>query len=333
MVGDADERAVVLAQEELNRAMSASDQAPAADVCVVTWNTAELTATSLRRLLDSDQGCVMRLLVRDNGSSDGTVGALRARVPEAEVDAGAENLGFAGGVNTLLRRSKAPWIFLLNSDAWPDPGAIGLLIEAAGRHPRAAAVAARLERPDGTLEHSTLPFPSVRLAATMAFGRKRLSPARADELMLEDAWAHDRPRRVDWAVGAALLLRRAAVDDVGPLDERFFMYAEDLEWCWRAAGKGWEIWFEPAAVVRHIGNASGEKRFGDRRTRAYMDNTYAFYARAHGTAAAIAYRALNLAGIGMRYLSARRARDRGLAAYWRMNFKANLPPRARDKQR
>jgi N-acetylglucosaminyl-diphospho-decaprenol L-rhamnosyltransferase len=304
---------------------------PPVDVCVVTWNTAELTARSLRRLLDSDQGCALRLLVRDNGSSDGTVDMLRAKVPEAEIDAGTENLGFAAGVNTLIRRSAAPLVLLLNSDAWPEPGAIGKLVDAAKAHPRAAAVAARLERPDGTLEHSTLPFPSLRVAAVMAFGRERISAHRADELFLEDAWAHDRPRRVDWAVGAALLLRREAIERVGLLDERFFMYVEDLEWCWRATRKGWEIWFEPSAIVRHVGNASGEKRFGDRRTKAYMTNTYAFYARAHGTPAAIAYRALNLAGTGLRYVAARRANDEQLARYWRTQFSANLPRRdARD---
>src|SRR6266702_2887491 len=121
------------------------------DVCVVTWNTAELTAEALRRLMDSDQGCSLRLLVRDNGSSDATPELLKERVPEAEVDAGSENLGFAAGVNTLLGRSSAPWILLLNSDAWPEPGAIGRLVDAARAHPRAAAVAPRLERPGGTL--------------------------------------------------------------------------------------------------------------------------------------------------------------------------------------
>src|SRR5438874_10878189 len=110
------------------------------DVFVVTWNTAELTVEALRRLLDSDQGCSLRLLVRDNGSSDGTPELLKERVPEAEVDAGSENLGFAAGVNTLLGRSSAPWILLLNSDAWPEPGAIGRLVDARRARPRPAAV-------------------------------------------------------------------------------------------------------------------------------------------------------------------------------------------------
>jgi GT2 family glycosyltransferase len=274
--------------------------------------------------MDSDQGAALRLLVRDNRSTDGTPELLKERVPEADVDAGSENLGFAAGVNTLLARSTAPWILLLNSDAWPEPGAIGRLVEAAHAHPRAAAVAPRLERPDGTLEHSTHPFPSVRLAATMAFARKRLSRERAGELMLEGDWAHDRPRRVDWAVGAALLLRREAVTAIGGLDERFFMYVEDLEWCWRGSKRGWEIWFEPSAVVRHVGNASGAQRYGAERTKTYTTNAYAFYEREHGRLATIAYRGLNLAGSGLQYLKARRSHDQDLAQYWRAQIAANL---------
>jgi N-acetylglucosaminyl-diphospho-decaprenol L-rhamnosyltransferase len=305
-------------------ASDSSSDRPFVDVGVVSWNTAELTAEALRRLLDTNQGCTVRLLVRDNASIDGTPHLLKDRVPEAEVDAGSENLGFAGGVNTLLARSTAPWLLLLNSDAWPEPGAIGKLVKAAQAQPRAAAVAPRLERPDGSLEHSTFPFPSLRIATIMAFRRRRISHQRADELMLEDDWRHDRPRRVDWAVGAALLLRREALLAIGGFDESFFMYVEDLEWCWRAARQGWEIWFEPSSVVRHVGNASGAQRYGERRTRIYMANTYRFYRREHGAVAALAYRGLNLAGSSIRYIAARRARDNDLARYWRIQISANV---------
>jgi len=151
-----------------------------------------------------------------------------------------------------------------------------------------------------------------------------LAHERADELMLEDDWTHERARAVDWAVGAALLLRREAIDAIGGLDERFFMYVEDLEWCWRATKRGWEIWFEPRALVRHVGNASGAQRYGARRTKTYSANAYAFFEREHGRLASIAYRGLNLAGSGLQYLKARRARDRDLAGYWRGQIAANL---------
>jgi N-acetylglucosaminyl-diphospho-decaprenol L-rhamnosyltransferase len=299
---------------------------PRVDVCVVTWNTAELTATALRRLLDGDQGCEIRLLVRDNGSSDGTVETLSRVVPEAEIDAGTENLGFAAGVNRLLARSDAPSLFLLNSDAWPEPGAIGRLVETARRHPEAAAIAPRIERPDGTLEHSTYPFPSLRVASVMTFRRRGMPAEAADELLLEGAWAHDRPRSVEWAVGAALLIPREAIADVGGFDERFFLYVEDLEWCWRAQKRGWDIRFDPSAVVRHVGNASGSQNYGARRTAAYHLNTYRFFRREHGLLASLAYRALNFAGCTGEYLRAKRAGDVDTAAYWRPHIRAHLTP-------
>src|SRR4051794_10723196 len=170
------------------------------DVGVVTWNTRDLTVQALRRLLDTEQGADVRLLVHDNASSDGTVEALQREVPEADVVAWPENLGFAAAVNKLLERSTAPWFLTLNSDAWPTEGAIGALVTAAERHPRAAALAPRLERPDGALEHSTHPFPSLRVAALTATGAHRHVARRwGHERALNGVWQHDLERPVDWA--------------------------------------------------------------------------------------------------------------------------------------
>lgn len=299
------------------------------DVGVVTWNTADLTATALRRLLDSDQGCDVRLLVRDNASTDGTAERIAREIPEAELEVGDENLGFATGMNRLIARSDAQWFFALNPDAWPKPGAIGRLIATAKAHPEAAAIVPRLVRPDGTLEHSTHPFPSLKVAAVSGRNPAHVPDETADRLMLDGRWTHDRPREVDWAVGAAWLIPRVALDDVGPLTERFFMYVEDIEWCWRARRRGWTIRFEPSAVVVHVGNASGAQRYGEGRTRAYMANTYRFYATEHGTAGALAYRALNIVGSVKGYLRARRSGTPGDVAYWRRELAAHLPARRR----
>lgn len=143
--------------------------------------------------------------------------------------------------------------------------------------------------------------------------------------MLEGFWMHDRPRPVDWAIGAALLIRREALDDAGFFDERFFMYVEDLEWCWRASRRGWEIHFEPAALVRHVGNASGARDEATR-TRANLSNVYRFYRREHGRFSSFAYRGLNLVGASMRYLAAVRRRDDPDARFWRANIRAHLTP-------
>lgn len=301
------------------------------DVGVVTWNTAELTSRALRHLLESDQGCDLRVLVQDNDSSDGTAETLRREVPEAEVEVSSANWGFARAVNRLLERSTAPWFLALNSDAWPEEGAVGRLVAAAREFPGAAAVAPLLLRPDGTQEHSTHPFPSLRVAALDAVDGRRWMPTPVlEELLLEGAWNQDRPREVDWAVGAALLIRRSALEEIGGFDERFFMYVEDLEWCWRAHQRGWSIRFEPAAVVRHVGNASGRVRFGERRLAAEAANLETFLRGARGPAFFHAYRAVKTVGLARRFLAARRARteDQG---YWRHLLRLELglePPLA-----
>jgi GT2 family glycosyltransferase len=277
---------------------SGAAETPVVDVAIVTWNTRETTLKAIESLLAAAPAG-MRVLIRDNASSDGTAEAISAAYPQVELDAGDRNLGFAGGVNTILRRSTAPWVLLLNPDAWPDAGAIERLLDCAGRHPRAAAVAPKLLRPDDRLEPSAWPFPSLGVTLASAVRRDR------------NIWPHDAERRVDWAVGAAWLIRREALVAIGLLDESLFMYAEDLEWCWRARDTGWEIWFTPDAVVRHIGNVSGAQRFGERQPAAWIANSVLVYRRRHGRLSAYLWRNANAVSAA---LHARRARRSGDAA-------------------
>ena len=266
---------------------------PRVDVGIVTWNTADLTVEAIRRLLDTDQGCRLRVLVQDNASSDGTPDRIAEVAPEAEVVVNDSNRGFARAMNQLIARSDASWFFALNSDAWPEPGAIARLVETLESHPGAAAAAPLLLRPDGAVEHSTHPFPSLTVALIDAVqGRRWLPRAPLERRLLEGAWFHDRPREVEWAVGAALLLRRRALDEIGGFDERFFMYVEDLEWCWRAHRRGWSVRFDPASRVRHVGNASGRQRSAARRTALEATNMGVYLRTERSRAFRTGYRAL-----------------------------------------
>jgi len=310
----------------VDRQLALSERA-AVDVGVVTWNTRDLTVRALRKLLDADQGVDITLYVRDNASTDGTAGAIAAQVPEATLDAGTTNLGFGAGMNTLIARSSNPWFFCLNSDAWPEPGALAQLVAAAEARPQAAAVAPRLETPDGSLEFSTHPFPSPRVSAAVNLGLHRfLSPRRKKAMLLDGWFRHDEARAVDWAVGAALLMRRSALDVVGGFDERFFMYAEDLEWAWRAHQRGFETWFEPAAIVRHVGNASGQQLYNTARTTAYLRNTHRFYGRTHGPLSSLSFRAIEAVGSAARWLHHRRRGERHEAGAWKEQVKVHLRP-------
>jgi GT2 family glycosyltransferase len=255
---------------------------------------------------------------------------VRDRFPDVGVEEG-DNVGFARGVNALLARSSAPWFVTLNSDAWPEPGALAELVRAAERHPRAAAVAPLLLRPDGALEHSTHPLPSLAVAAVTGFGlTSALGRERAERLCLHGAWSHDRERQVGWAVGAALLFRRPALDALGGLDESLFMYAEDLEWCWRAHRLGWEIWFTPQAVVRHVGNASGSQRYGADRERVVIANANAVARRHLGPVRAAAWRTLNAVGAARAAAAAGLRHDPAAAYFWRHQITAHLSASPRD---
>jgi GT2 family glycosyltransferase len=139
-------------------------------------------------------------------------------------------------------------------------------------------------------------------------------------------WGHDSERRVDWAVGAALLLRRRALEEVGAFDESLFMYGEDLDWCWRARDAGWEIWFTPDAVVRHVGNASGRQRYGDRQPAAWIANSVVVYRRRHGAVATRAWQLVNVAGALLAARRARRSGDSDRASLWRRHARAWLSP-------
>jgi N-acetylglucosaminyl-diphospho-decaprenol L-rhamnosyltransferase len=298
---------------------------PRVDLGVVTWNSASLTARSLRRTLDQDQGCDIRVLVHDNGSTDDTLTVLAETVPEAEVESSPENLGFARAMNRLVSRSEGPWFFALNSDAWADNGAIGTLVTAAESHSRCAAVAPLLLRPDGSAEASAHPFPSVKTALVDVLGGRAWMPRRRLEaLCLEGSWQHDRPRRVDWAVGAALLMRRDTLEQLGGFDERFFMYAEDLEWCWRASEAGWEIRFEPAALVHHLGNASGSKRWGHRRMALEAANLRVLLPEMMGTPKATLYRWLQAVSCAERAWWSRSRGRRTESEWWGLQLKAHV---------
>lgn len=276
---------------------------PRVDVGVVCWNTRDLTLDALDRLVAASSDVDLRVLVRDNGSTDGTADAVRERFPSAVLDAG-DNVGFAHGVNALLDRSDAPWFLTLNSDAWPEPGALRAMVAVAEEHPRTAAVAPTLLRPDGTPETAVHELPSLRRAARAALRR---TPPTSGPV-------------VGWAVGAALLLRRSAVDELGGLDPSLFMYGEDLEWCWRAGRAGWEVRQAPEAVVRHVGNASGQQRWGERRETVAIGNANAVVRRYLGPVRGGAWQALNALGA----VRAGMTRDADRRRFWWRQVPAHL---------
>jgi N-acetylglucosaminyl-diphospho-decaprenol L-rhamnosyltransferase len=209
-------------------------------------------------------------VVVDHGSTDGTVAHVRERFPSVRVVEQA-NLGLAAGWNRGIGETRSRWVLLLNADAWLIGDALDRLVEVGDRLPRVAVVAPRLLNPDGTLQRSVRGFPTLwRLATEYLFLRKLAPRSALLNAFYGGGFAHDSEREVEWAMGACLLVRRAAIDEVGPLDEDFFLFSEETDWCYRFARAGWTVVFTPAAECVHVGGASHAGRLYRENLRGHL---------------------------------------------------------------
>lgn len=208
----------------------------------------------VERALASVRGC--ETVVVDNGSSDGTPDLVRERFPGVEV-VEQENRGLAAGWNVGVARTSGRYVLLLNSDAWLHEGALEALVAFADAHPRAAVVGPRLRNPDGSLQRSVRGFPTLwRLATEYLFLRKLAPRSRALNAFYGAGFAHDEPREAEVLMGAVWLVRRAAIDEVGPADESFFLFSEEVDWAFRFRQAGWSSLFFPDAEATHVYGAS-----------------------------------------------------------------------------
>jgi GT2 family glycosyltransferase len=217
--------------------------APVATVVVVTWQGAHLLPDCLESL--RRQTVAHEVLVVDNGSTDGTEDLLAARFPEVRVVQTGANLGFAGGAQCGLEAARSPLVALLNNDAVAEPGWLAALVGHLERQPRCAAVTSRmlLRGEDPPLLNNT----GVVLLND-DYG--------ADRDLRADAAARPDPGPVFGFSGGAALLRRSAVEGVGGFARRFFLYYEDTDLSWRLRMAGWDVRYEPAAVVHHAHSAT-----------------------------------------------------------------------------
>jgi N-acetylglucosaminyl-diphospho-decaprenol L-rhamnosyltransferase len=216
----------------------------------------------LERCLESVAG--YETVVVDHGSLDGTIEAVRDGFPAVRLIQ-QENRGLAAGWNRGIRETSSRYVFLLNADAWAAGDAVVRLAAFADAHPEAAVIGPRLRNPDGTLQRSVRGFPTLwRLATEYLFLRKLAPRSRALNAFYAGGFAHDRVREAEFLMGAALFVRRAAIDVVGLLDEDFFIFSEETDWCFRFVAAGWKVLFFPGAEVVHVGGAShGGRMFGE----------------------------------------------------------------------
>jgi len=195
-------------------------------------------------------------VVVDNGSRDGTVAFVRERFPEVRV-VESENRGLAAGWNLGISETESRYVLLLNADAWLVGDALSRLVAFADSRPEAAIVGPRLLNPDGTLQRSVRGFPTLWRLATEYFFLRKLAPGwHALNAFYAGGFEHDEVREAEFVVGACMLARREAIEEVGLLDEDFFLFSEETDWCFRFRKAGWQVVFFPGAECVHVGGAA-----------------------------------------------------------------------------
>jgi GT2 family glycosyltransferase len=220
-----------------------------------------------------------QIVVVDNGSTDGSIELVQSEFPGVELDVDASNGGYGAAANRAMARARSDYVLLLNSDTELDPGVLRALAEYLGAHARAAVVGPRVLNPDRSLQASCFPFPSPLTAflseTDLGYGIRFVPLLRRRYLR---SWPHDSARVVPWVRGAALAIRRSAFEALGGFDERFYMYFEETDLCYRAAAAGWEVHFTPAATLVHHGGVS-TRQYGAAMLAHYYDSLFLFFRR------------------------------------------------------
>ncbi|MGI4788470.1 MAG: glycosyltransferase family 2 protein [Janthinobacterium lividum] len=230
-------------------------------VIIVNWNAREDLRACLTSLYAAPKPRLnYDVQVVDNASADGSAAMVAAEFPQVHLSANIDNLGFSKANNQAIAQTESRYVFLLNSDASVHPGALDALLAYADSHPQAGIIGPKVLNPDGTLQYSCRQFPSLGAGFFRNTYLGKLFPNNSfarDYLMTNFDHASD--TAVDWVSGCAMLIRREMIDKIGALDERFYMYCEDVDICQRAWDAGQEVVYVPEAVVTHTIGRSSDK--------------------------------------------------------------------------
>jgi GT2 family glycosyltransferase len=293
---------------------------PRVDIVIPTWNGRELLATLLPTL-QAQSLTDYRVVVADNGSEDGTAEWLRIAWPAAEVVALPENRGFAAAINAGVAAGTSEYVALLNNDMELEPRWLEALVKALDAAPEAGAATPKQRSGH---DRAVLDGAGDVIAWTGGASRRGIGEV--------DRGQYDTPGRVFSACAGAALYRRAALEDVGPLDESFFAYLEDVDWGFRARLRGWSALYVPGSVVYHLGGATSGRTPG-RERYLVARNHVALLLKNFPTRWLLRFAPLILAELARQLLVAARDGQAGrVAAGWRDAARA-LPATLRARRR
>jgi len=262
-------------------------------VIIVSWNTQQHLLNCLNSIRKS-KNYTEEIIVVDNASTDGSCYAVESQFPQVRLIRNAENLGFAKANNVGVHESRGRYLCLVNSDIIVLDNCIGGLMKFMDENPSVGMAGPRVLNPDRTLQVSCRHFPSVWNNLCQALGLNYVFPKSAlfSEPLMQ-YWSHDVQRKVDVLSGCFWMVRRAALDKVGLLDEDFFIYGEDIDWCKRFHNAGWDVMFYPEAEAIHFGGASS----GNAPIRFFLEMQKAdllYWRKHHGQYRVLVYRIIIL---------------------------------------
>lgn len=250
-------------------------------IVIVSHNHAPFLPTCLESLEPAMQHLDTEVFVVDNCSTDGSAQLVHRHLPEAHLIVNDQRRGFAANNNAGIRSATGDFILLLNPDTQVIGDALETLVAYMRSHADVGICGAQLRFPDGTIQPSCRRFPTVRsVLARRTFLRRFLWNSSLNRHHLMEEMDHDQTQAVDWMLGACLLARREAIADVGLMDEGYFLYVEDIDWCYRMHRAGWNVCYVPSAQIVHHHLAVTDRKWLTPRTWMHF-RSMARFARKH----------------------------------------------------
>jgi GT2 family glycosyltransferase len=253
-------------------------------IVIVNWNTRELLRDCLRSVFRGLGDLRAEVIVADNASEDGSTDMVRREFPQARLIENDRNLGFAAGNNVALRAAAGRHVLLLNTDTLVHGDVLPEAVAWLDAHPRAGVLGPRVLNADGSVQPSCSAFPSLGFLAMQTLGLTRVAAWDAYRMT---GWDRASERRVDVISGAAMFVRRAAIEEVGLMDEAFFFYGEETDWCHRFGRAGWDLVFAPIPEITHFGGGAAG-RLNHRRDVLMTQGTTRLHRKHGGLAAGLA---------------------------------------------
>jgi GT2 family glycosyltransferase len=258
-------------------------------IIILNFRTKNLLKECLRGIRMVKPALPYEVIVVDNASGDGSAEMVLADFPEVRLVRAERNLGYAGGNNLGMKAAVGKYVMIINPDIFVAPGSFESLVAYMDAHPEVGVVGPQLLNPDGTVQQSCYRFqtPLIPLYRRTILGKLPAGKRAVAKYLMED-FDHKSEREVDWLLGGALLVRRSAIDQVGMLDESFFLYFDDTDWCRRFWEHGWKVVYVPGSQMVHFHQRASKggvmTLFKNKTARIHLQSAITYFRKYHNKA-------------------------------------------------